>query len=105
MPPLTWLARHFEDVLLILSMGVLSGVAQFWINLRSGKATFSAVMLVGEICISASATVICGMLLLDYVPLPVVLGVSGVAGHMGTRFIYAMEQSVTDRLRRRIDPH
>lgn len=104
MPPLTWLARHFEDVLLILCMGVLSGVAQFWINVRTRKQAFSLVMLLGEICISASATVICGMLLLDYVPLPLVLGVSGVAGHMGTRFIYAMEESFANRLRRRIDP-
>lgn len=97
-----WIQKNGEALALILAMGLISGIAQFWIKVRAG-AHFSIMALIGEITISFSAAILCGFLLVDHAPLGVTVGCAGVAGHMGARFIGLLDKGLTDRARALID--
>lgn len=96
--PLSWLGKNLESLAMIVGMGLLSGVAQFWIDVRAGRERMSLATLIGECVISGSASLIAGLALLDHAPTGVVLAVAGIAGHMGTRFLFLVENALSDRI-------
>lgn len=104
MPPLSWLGRHAEAVLIILVMGLISGLVQFVTNVRAGRERFSVATLIGECVVSGSAALIAGLALLGHVPEGVAFSAAGVAGHMGTRFLFLVEMALSDWMRRRGGP-
>lgn len=104
MPPLSWLGRHAEALAIILAMGLLSGVVQFWMNVRAGRDRFSLATLIGECVISGSAALIAGLALIGHVPDGVAFSAAGVAGHMGTRFLFLVEMALSDWMNRRGGP-
>jgi sugar phosphate permease len=99
--PLPWLGKNLESLALILAMGLLSGVAQFWINVRNSRERMNLATLIGECVISGSASLIAGLALIDHVPQGVVFAVAGIAGHMGTRFLFLVENALSDRIANR----
>lgn len=96
-----FLKQNAEAFFLMLTFAVLGGASQYIRKVQAKAATFSISELVGETVISASAGLTAGLLLLDHVPLPMVLAASSVAGHMGTRFIFAAESWLTEKIQAR----
>lgn len=92
-----FLAKNAELLVMIVCMSVVSGLAQLGIKLRAG-APFSLLALVGELTISFSAALICGFVLMEHLPIGVVVGLSGVAGHMGARFIALVEHRLMKKM-------
>ncbi len=98
-----WIEKHVEAFTLVVAMSLISGLAQFWIRVRSGLH-FSIMAMIGEVCISFSSACICGVLLVDHAPLGVTVGCAGVAGHMGARFVGLLDKAITDRARAMVSP-
>jgi hypothetical protein len=84
-----YLLKNAELLALMVGVSLLSAFAQFWIKLKKGEARFSFAEVIGESVVCMSAGITCGLLLMDHVSTPVMLGAVSVAAHMGTRFIYA----------------
>jgi hypothetical protein len=86
----------------MVGVSLLSAFAQFWIKLKKGEARFSFAEVIGESVVCMSAGITCGLLLMDHVSTPVMLGAVSVAAHMGTRFIYALDNALTRAIERRL---
>jgi LydA holin phage, holin superfamily III len=80
--------------LLAFCMSVAGGLVNWFSRLKQGKTRpFNIVELFGEIFISAAIGVGTFMVLDAYgFAIGVCAGASGVAGHMGTRLLFAIEK-------------
>lgn len=82
--------------MVMATMGALGGIAQYVRKVQAGRR-WSVWDLIGEIVISVSAGTTAGLLVMDHASLPWALACASVAGHLGTRFIYAMSAAVIGR--------
>lgn len=78
---------------LIIGMSLLGGLASWIAKVQRGVIPgWSLMHLIGELCISAFAGLMCFFLCDTLgISLKVTIGLVGVAGHMGTRAINAFE--------------
>jgi len=95
-PMFPWLTKNLEAFALIGLISVASGIAQYLMKMKAG-VHFSILALVGEITVSFSAPTICAALVIDHAPIGVTVGLAGVAGHMGARFIGLLDNVLTKR--------
>ncbi len=89
-----FMKQNLEAFLMMAAFSILGGLAAYLRKVGDKKATFSLSELVGEAVISASAGLTVGLLLIDHTPIALTLAATSVAGHMGTRLIYALEAIV-----------
>ena len=97
--PLNYPLRQYGFMLAIALVG---GLVSWYAKVRDGKAAaWNIMQLVGELCTSAFAGLMCFWIceLLNAPPL-LTASLVGIAGHMGTRAIQAFE----DAARKRFDP-
>lgn len=96
-----FLRQNFEAFLMMFVFSIMGGVAAYLRKVNDKKALFSISELIGEAVISATAGMTVGLLLIGHSPIPIVLAASSVAGHMGTRLIYALEAAIVAILKSR----
>lgn len=96
-----FLKQNLEAFLLMIVFSILGGIAAYMRKVGDKKATFSISELVGETVISASAGLTVGLILIDHTPVAITLAATSVAGHMGTRLIYALEATIIAIIRAR----
>lgn len=97
-----FLKANAEALILMATFSIMGGIAQYVRKVKAGKALFSLAELVGEIAISVSAGLTAGLLVMDHASMPMALAVASVAGHMGTRLIYALESALTSSIKARL---
>lgn len=94
-----WLKANLEALVLMILFSIMGGAAQYIRKIQAKKALFSVTELIGEVVVSAFSGLLAGLALIDHASMPVTLMCVGVAAHMGTRFVYAIEAAVTSRIR------
>ena len=79
---------------LIAFWALVGGLVSFWQKVRSGAARWINLHeLIGELVTSGFIGVTCGLLLDAFsAPLPLTFAAVGIAGHMGSRGIFFLEQ-------------
>ena len=95
--PTTWTAATW---VLAVCMAVGGGAVNWYAKVKRGHArAFNVVELLGEIFISGfvGLGVFMGLAGIDQ-PIGVCAAAAGIAGHMGTRLLFAMERAVERRL-------
>lgn len=92
-----WVRTGFQYLWFIL-IGGAGGIASYISKLRRDKAkTFSIVEVLGEIFISGFVALITALICIDMgLSEPMTFAACGIAGHMGTRALYLVEQKILD---------
>ena len=80
-------------------MGIWGGTANYLSRQRREKTPFSIIELVGEWAISGFSGIVTAYICVDLdLSFALTSAAAGVAGHMGGRAVYLIEQSITKRL-------
>lgn len=88
-----WIASKSDDViiwLVILVLSVWGGVLNVLKAYRK-EGKFKLVESFGEVSASALCGILTGLFAFNTLPLYVVVGLAGIAGHMGSRALFMME--------------
>lgn len=89
--PANWSALTW---ILVIGAGVAGGYINWYTKFRiTNKRHFNALELIGELTSSALLSLGTYMLLESYFPVGVCIAAGGIAGHMGTRLLFAVESA------------
>jgi len=87
------------STLWLMLIALWGGTASYISRIRTKKLPFSVIELIGEWCISGFAGIVTMYVCMDLsLSVPITAAATGIAGHMGGRAIYMLENLFLSRL-------